>query len=162
MKKIAFLLCSFVLVIACTKDKNSPQNSSIQYQVNGTQIEIDGGMDTTQRNLATGSFYGCYVTKSQASNFYIISGEGPTGSILLALNTSGQLQTKTYREGEASVSLAVNQVPYGVLDPDDSITVTINRYSNGTIDGAFSGALTDLNEDKIVVTNGHLNNLKIY
>jgi hypothetical protein len=55
---------------------------------------------------------------------------------------------------------------FGILTATDNFTVTVNRYSNGTIDGTFSGTLSGMGgtagvAQKGVITNGQFSNVPV-
>jgi hypothetical protein len=158
MKRILFVF-AFMLFLSSCKKSGLPSVAGISYKVNGTQVQISGGIDSSQLDYNTGYYYGCYaVNHPGSSNYYVISGESKTDGALLIISTPDHLSTTTYSTGSVSLSLKIDNTPYGA----DAITVNISRYSNGTIDGTFSASVSDANANKKTVTDGHLNNIKVY
>jgi hypothetical protein len=81
---------------------------------------------------------------------------------LIAIATSNDTLLETsYSGGFVDVSFTINDTAYG-LNNGDQLTINISRYSNGTIDATFSGTISDIYSDKKTITEGHLNNLKVY
>ena len=162
MKKLTFLaLCIFTL-ISCKKSVLSTP-SSIEYKVNGSLVQITGGRDYSSQSSVFGVDLGPYVYKSYGSGYYSITGLETTYGASIAIGTGhDSLQTKTYTGGTLSVNFVVNNVSYGIINIQDSILVNITRYSSGSIDGTFSGSFSHDSLNRISVTEGKLNNLKVY
>jgi hypothetical protein len=160
MKRILFAL-AFILFLGSCKKSASSIVAGISYKVNGTHVQISGGIDSSQWDNNTGYYYGCYAVNPNSSNYYAISGESKTEGALLIISTPDHLSATTYSTGLVSVSFNIDNTPYGI-NSGDSITVKISRYSNGTIDGTFSAIISDANANKKTITDGRLNNIKVY
>jgi hypothetical protein len=127
------------------------------------KVQISGDRDSSGRSAITGAYYGCYVTKPGGSNYYTIYGADKTNTVLIAIVTAnGVLSESSYSGGSVDVSFTIKDTAYGVTGGGEQIAVNVLRNSGGTIDATFSGTVSDLYSNKKVITEGRLNNLKIY
>lgn len=159
MKKIIYLILIITFSQACSKSKNSGP-ASIKYKIDGEQVQINGGLDSTKQNPNTGYYYGCYVTKFNGSWYYSFNGEDNSDEIILTISTQNDvIQNITYTGGDVNFSFTHNGVGYGP-NYGSGMSVTIKRYSNGTIDGTFSGIISTHDSVTTTVSQGQFNNLK--
>jgi hypothetical protein len=156
----AFGFC-ILLFISCKKSVTS-EASSIRYKANGALVQIAGERDTSGRDIITGAYYGCFVTKPGGSGFYTVYGSDKVHEVLIAIATSkDSLLETTYSSDLLDVSFTINDTAYGINN-GDQMTLNISRYSNATIDATFSGTVSDSHGNKKAITEGRLNNLKVY
>jgi hypothetical protein len=153
---------SILFFISCKKSVSSTP-SSIQYKVNGALVQIVGGRDTSGRDIITGANYGCFVMKLGGSSFYSVCGADKSHELLIGISTSNDsLLETTYSGISLDLSFTINDTAYGIINNGDQMTLNISRYSNGTIDATFSGTVSDSHADKKTITEGRLNDLKVY
>ena len=161
MKNI-FLVC-IIFLFACSKT-NSTQTALIQFNLEGQVIKFSGNLDSTAVDNITGYFYGCYSTKAGGS-YYTISGTDNFNSTNIVINTiatNDTLLQTSYRTGLVSIACIINNTSYGIHTQGDSINVIVSRYSNGIIDGTFSGLVSDTNHIQKSITKGFFQNLRVY
>ena len=161
MKKLSvFVFCIFTL-ISCKKSPLSVP-TSIEYKVDGSPVQIIGGRDTSGQLSVAYTNLGCYIYESIGAGYYTITCFEKTYGALIAIPTGhDSLQAKTYT-GELGAKFLVNGNSYGIVNIHDSIILNITRYSYGSVDGTFSGAFSDTAQNTISITEGKLNNLKVY
>jgi hypothetical protein len=161
MRKLVYWAVSLLLLTACKKSTTSLP-PGIQYKINGVQVQLTGGLDSTNRDPVTGFYYGCYAMKYSGSTFYTFVGENKNYSILLGVETQqGSLSTITYSGGAVDVGFTINDTAFGINHYGDGMSITISRYSNGTVDGTFSGTISDADSTQKNITQGQFNNLKV-
>lgn len=161
MRKLVYWAASFLLLQACNKSTTSLP-PGIQFKIDGVQVQITGGVDSTNQDPVTGYYYGCYATKYSGSTFYTFIGENKNYSILLGVETQqGSLSTITYSGGVVDVGFIINDTTFGINHNGDEMSITISRYSNGTVDGTFSGTISDRDSTQKNITQGQFSNLKV-
>ena len=161
MKLVYTLGFCALLFTSCKKTATSGP-SSIQYKANGAQVQIVGGRDTSGRDIITGAYYGCYATKPSGSNIYAVYGSDKIHEVLIGILTTNNILLETdYGTSSLSVSFTIDGTGYGINN-GDQLTMNISRFSNGTIDATFSGTISDIHSNKKVITDGHLNNIRVY
>lgn len=161
--KYRFLILSIFFFSSCSKNDNESINTpaTFQFKVNGQLIQLSGGLDSSHRDPITGYFYGCFATKFENSGFYSVTAENATYKTLLEIETQqDSLLPTTYSGGFIDPSFFINDSVYGI-NAGDAMSITISRYSHGTIDGTFSGTVSDLNLTRKTITEGQFNNLKV-
>jgi hypothetical protein len=161
MKKLPLLAVCILTLFSCQKSSLSTP-PLIEYKVNGSLVQITGGRDTSSQRSIINMPFGSFIFKPYGSGYYNISGFEKTYGISISIPTGhDSLLAKTYT-GYLGINILANGGLYGIGDIHDSIIVTITRYSHGSVDGTFSGGFSDTSRNRISVTEGKLNNLKVY
>jgi hypothetical protein len=159
MIKSAFGVFCMLLFIGCKKDGASPR---IQFKVNGTLVQLEGGRDTTQMDPITGAYYGCYATKPTGSGFYTIIGESKNVYIHLVISTQGTLLTNyNYTGGSADAFMSYNDTSYG-SGYSGSESINVSSFSNELVNGTFSATVEDTSLNAKTVTQGQFNNIRVF
>jgi hypothetical protein len=161
MQKLPFLAFCIFILFSCQKSSLTTP-PLIEYKVNSSLVQITGGRDTSSQRSIINMPFGCFIYKVVGSGYYAVSGLEKTYGVVFSIPTGqDSLQAKSYT-GDLGITVLTNGVPYGIHDIHDSIIVNITRYSHGSVDGTFSGGLSDTSRDRISITEGKLNNLKVY
>lgn len=185
--RITIWLCLLILIVSsCSKTKinNTPvdPNLKMSYYFNDTLITLSGN---AFRNNGTSQYL--YVEKG--SEYVLVGADSgtvnhTTNSMAIYLvhdtlignsvyPTSDSLSLKTYNFSTKATSSfpAINFVRFNglarmfkLLNPTDYFTLTISRYSNGTIDGTFSGVLGNTQNAAVtaVISNGQFSNVPLF
>jgi hypothetical protein len=158
----AFGVCVLIFISCKKSDSSVPSSPSIQYKLNGRQIRIVGGIDSSGRDMITGAYYGCYAIKPPVSGYYTVYGSDKSTEAMIVIATQQDtLAETTYSTGPVEIAINVSDTSYGINN-GDQITINITRYSNGTIDATFSGTVSDIYSDRKTITDGRLSNIKVY
>jgi hypothetical protein len=141
------------------KGNASRNNGTSEYLFVATGPEyILGGQDSGTVNHTINSMeaYLVHDTLIQSSVYYV-----PDSLSVKTYNFS----TQTNSSYPAINFVRVNGLAriYELVNPTDHFTLTISRYSNGTIDGTFSGVLGSKQSSAgtAVITNGQFSNVPI-
>jgi hypothetical protein len=135
--------------------------STTDFVFNGTQVQITGGKDVSQRDQLSGNYYGCYALLPAGSSYCSISAEETNFGVLLGLHTQSAALIGAYSGETLTTYFFVNNVTYGVNTSADGIVVNITRYGNDSIDGNFSGMVSDNTGNEKTITSGKFTNLKM-
>jgi hypothetical protein len=147
MRKILFIALIALICTSCLKSANRnlgpDPDGYIRYQVNSMQLEYSGGYDAIS---STG--VGVYATKqieTSSANRYTITGQLGNNKTIKIVIVTDSLQRGPYTTAStAGTTLAyVDSAQFTNNRPVDYLTVSISRVSNGTIDGTFSGRLSN-------------------
>jgi hypothetical protein len=162
MKNILFFVMCILWMPACQKSSATP-SANFVYKVNGIQISVAGDCDSTNQNLATGSYFGCYAIGDSSSTYYMVFGSRRSDILNFGIDTRALTIPLNSAFG-LGMRLDVNGIKYGLYGnwSQDSMFVKITRYSNGSFDGTFSGSVSDSTQTKrAVITNGKFTNVKV-
>jgi hypothetical protein len=183
MKKSIFtgLFCT-LLFIACTKTSSInpkvdgvndstasaidttpyvPGPPTLQFVFNGVQVQITGGKDNSQRDSVTGNYYGCYTVLPANSTLCSIIAEETNYAVLLDIHIQNNFIIGAYTGAVLTPYFFINTITYGINSTTDAITVNVTRYSNGTMDGNFSGMVSDNTGSEKTITQGKFSNLNV-
>ena len=95
------------------------------------------------------------------SPFCSIIAEQTNNAVLLKINVQNKTVVGTYSGSLLTAYLFINSITYGINSTSDAITVHVTRYGNGSIDGDFSGTVSDNIGNEKTVTEGKFTNLQV-
>jgi hypothetical protein len=134
---------------------------SMQFVFNSVQVQVTGGEDKSQRDSVTGNYYGCYAVLPANSTLCSIIAEENNYAVLLNIHIQDSSITGNYTGAVLTAYFFINTITYGTNSTDDVITVHVTRYSNGTMDGNFSGMVSDNTGSEKTITQGKFSNLNV-
>jgi hypothetical protein len=149
MNRVYVLLAILLNVAGCSRDVVNPVTSDtfIKYKFNGAVVQFTGDIN----NLAATGI-GVAAIKQAASptqgipkTRYIIQGQNGLNNIIsLVIITDSLMPSQSYNSSDSAswgptfVKQDGNTYTTNVR-PADKFQITISRYSEGSIDGSFSG-----------------------
>lgn len=175
-KFIYFYLFLFICNVSCNKSNDTSANSTqsvyIKFKLNGAQYQFNGGYSSV---TSTGEgVYGLKILASTilSKTIYEIQGQSGNNRVINLVIVSDSLKSQSYNTPTISSNnfypslVNIDGKLYGTFQASDVISITINRYSVGTIDGNFSGNLSQSlsNGTQFLngsITEGEFKNVKI-
>jgi hypothetical protein len=163
MQKSIFIgiIAALLGFCACSKHSENTPLPTLKYYLNDTLVTLNS----------------VFLTKS---NYFEVSGQDSTSPTThITANAidfrilTDTLVAKSYQFAELLPDSTYPNITfergwggmghYFNLFSNDSFTFTITRYSNGTIDGTFSGKLTGALNTKVpaIITNGQFSNIQV-
>ncbi len=176
MKKILPSIILAFTLVSCFKNTHRDlgpddyPNGYIRYQVNGWQLEYSGGYDNI-----TSAGIGVYCLKEKQSatvpsTRYTVKAQLGAAKTINIVIVTDSLQVGSYTTGttiaSGITSATVDSNKYYNNRPIDFLNVYISRFSEGTIDGTFSGRLSSAKTENGsnayqdgLITNGFFQNV---
>ena len=149
MKPAYIIISVFLNVAGCRHEVIAPvaTGTFIKYKINTTDVQINGD----HNDLATIGT-GVFCAKQQASQAlgipttrYVIQGESGPNRLVSFVIISDSLQSSQSYYTSDSTNKGVSVVKHDAdryitnVRPTDRFQINITRYSEGSIDGTFSG-----------------------
>lgn len=152
MKHLVFISICTLLLFACKKDHNSTTNPADDYYVmckaDGQQIKYEG-LYSSQLFSGVRSFERSYLGYSAKELYVDGSGDTKNAMHFAIFSTdsikAGQNYMLTSASGFGAAVLTINNKSYRTyssqIASSYTITVHINKHSDGWVSGTFSGKL---------------------